>query len=141
MNRYANNVDKILFYSKTNDNNFKTPLHKLSQKELLKKYNRVDEKGKSYKSEPLELPAMMARPNLVFEFMGYTPRYGWMMEEPKLKKLKANNTTNTIQNATEINLALFILLLILFILLLWIIVNLLPEIITLFCLASQDILI
>jgi hypothetical protein len=40
-----------------------------------------------YKSEPIELPAMMARPNLRYEYKGYLPAYGWMMSKEKLEEL------------------------------------------------------
>ncbi|MCX6351222.1 MAG: DNA methyltransferase, partial [Bacteroidetes bacterium] len=78
MNRYANNVDIIFFYSKSSVYNFKTPKVKLlDSKEIDKLYDKIDEKGKRYKSEPIELPAMMARENLRYEYKGYTPSYGW----------------------------------------------------------------
>jgi site-specific DNA-methyltransferase (adenine-specific) len=91
MTRLANNVDIILFYGKSDKAYFKTPKVRLPSDEFEQKYNLIDENGKRFKSEPLELPKMMARPNLVFEFMGYTPLYGWMMTKDKLEELQRQN--------------------------------------------------
>ncbi len=89
MTRFANNADIILFYTKSDDYFFKTPKFNLDDVELQKAYNKIDEAGRRYKSEPIELPAMMARKNLVYEYKGYTPKYGWMMTLDKLKELDA----------------------------------------------------
>ena len=88
MTRLGNNSDTILFYTKSNHYNFETPRVIVPQKKLEKKYNLVDENGRRFKSEPLELPRMMARKNLIFEFMGYTPKFGWMMVKEKLETFK-----------------------------------------------------
>jgi DNA modification methylase len=88
MNRYANNCDIIFFYSKSNKYFFQTPKTKLQeQSEIEKLYNITDEKGRRYKSEPIELPAMMARENLRYEYKGYLPAHGWMMSREKLEEL------------------------------------------------------
>ncbi len=91
MKKLANNTDIILFYGKSKNIYFETPKIILPTKELIQKYNRIDENGKRFKSEPLELPKRMARPNLIFEFKGYTPKYGWMMNKEKLEKLDKKN--------------------------------------------------
>lgn len=88
MTRFANNADILLFYAKSDNVVFKTPKVKLDDSEVKLKYNLVDEHGRKFKSEPLELPQMMARPNLAFEFMGYTPKWGWMMVKEKLDELQ-----------------------------------------------------
>lgn len=87
MTRYANNMDVLLFYGKSDATFFKTPKVKLENKDIEPKYNLIDDNGKKFKSEPLELPHMMARPNLIFEFMGYIPKSGWMMTREKLEEL------------------------------------------------------
>jgi len=91
MNRYANNADIIFFYTKSSHYFFKTPKTKLqNQEEIEKLYNKIDEKGRRYKSEPVELPAMMARENLRYEYKNYLPAYGWMMNREKLEALDKN---------------------------------------------------
>ena len=54
---------------------------------MLKLYSNIDENGRHFKSEPIELPKLMERKNLVYEFKGYTPQYGWMMNREKLEEL------------------------------------------------------
>jgi site-specific DNA-methyltransferase (adenine-specific) len=87
MTRFANNTDTILFYTKSDKYKFVTPRHFLSESELLEIYDKVDEQNRRFKSEPIELPAMMARPNLAYEYKGYKPRFGWMMSQDKLEEL------------------------------------------------------
>ena len=88
MTRLANNTDIILFYAKSDRASFRTPKVTLPLEELEKKYDKVDERGRRFKSEPIELPRMMSRENLRFEFMGYTPQYGWMMVRDKLEEMQ-----------------------------------------------------
>jgi len=88
MNKFANNTDILLFYGKSEHAKFKTPKVRLPADEVMERYDKVDERGRRFKSEPLELPRMMARQNLIFEFMGYTPKFGWMMNREKLEQLK-----------------------------------------------------
>lgn len=88
MSHYANNCDIILFYSKSSDYLFETQRVKnenAAQIEAI--YDKIDEKGRRYKSEPIELPAMMARENLKYEYKGYLPQHGWMMNKEKLIQL------------------------------------------------------
>ena len=69
MTRFAINTDIILFYTKTAKYNFKIiKIKNLNDAELFKIYDKIDENGRRYKSEPIELPKMMARKNLIFEF-------------------------------------------------------------------------
>jgi len=99
MTRYAQNTDSIFFYSKTDNYCFETPRVKnLDDESLLKIYNKVDEDGKRYKSEPIELPKMMARKNLIFEYKGYIPKFGWMMTKEKLDELDKQNKIFFTQN-------------------------------------------
>ena len=88
MHRFANNCDIIFFYSKSGKYFFETPKTKLVDKnEIEKLYDKVDDKNKRFKSEPIELPSMMARENLRYEYKGYLPAYGWMMNKEKLEDL------------------------------------------------------
>ena len=85
-------TDSILFYSKTDNyffdlNNVRTPL---SQRELKQMYPHEDEKG-CYMSGPMLRSASMGpRPNLVFEYGGFTPPpAGWRMTKEKVAALDA----------------------------------------------------
>jgi len=92
MTRLAVNNDTIFMYSKSAKYTFYTPKSKnLDENELLKIYDKIDENDKRFKSEPIELPAIMARKNLIFEYKGYIPKYGWMMVKEKLDELDRQN--------------------------------------------------
>jgi site-specific DNA-methyltransferase (adenine-specific) len=83
-------TDNILFYSKTD----KFILHldqvqpQLLPHELEIKYDRTDDIG-SYTDGPvLRSKSMGDRPNLVYEYKGYTPdSSGWRLEKGKLEEL------------------------------------------------------
>jgi DNA modification methylase len=92
MTRLAANTDCIFFYTKSNKYFFITPKSKnTGDADLLKIYDKIYEQGKCFKSEPIELPKMMARKNLIFEYKGYTPEFGWMMSRDKLDELDHKN--------------------------------------------------
>ncbi|MDR3232794.1 MAG: site-specific DNA-methyltransferase [Planctomycetaceae bacterium] len=92
MTRLASNADTIYFYTKSNKFTFVTPKSKnRAEADLLKIYDKIDENGRQFKSEPVELPRMMARANLIFEYKGYTPAFGWMMNKDKLDELDRQN--------------------------------------------------
>ena len=92
MTRLAINTDSIFWYSKSDKFLYNIlKIKNIVEKEVFKLYNNVDENGRRYKSEPIELPKMMARKNLVFEYLGYTPEFGWMMVKEKLEELTRLN--------------------------------------------------
>jgi len=92
MTKFAANSDSIFVYSKSDKYTFHAQKTKnLTDTELFKLYDKVDENGRRYKSEPIELPKMMARKKLVFEYKGYTPKFGWMMNLEKLEELDRLN--------------------------------------------------
>jgi len=87
MSRLATNSDTIFYYVKSDKATFATPKMNGSIEELLLRYDKEDENGRRFKSEPVELPRMMARQNLIYEYKNYTPKYGWMMMREKLEEM------------------------------------------------------
>jgi len=85
--------DTIFFYSKSNDYYFNIPLIKLSKSELNKKFNKIDENGKRFRTDNiLRNSSLGERPNLVYEYKGFTPgSYGWMVSRDKLKQFDLEN--------------------------------------------------
>lgn len=87
---YSSFTDLILYYSRDPQ----APLDldsirkQLSAEELAKKYDRPDEKG-MFTDGPIERsPSMGARPNLVYEYKGYTPGpWGWRVEKAELEQI------------------------------------------------------
>jgi DNA modification methylase len=87
MAKLATNTDTIFYYVKSDKATFITPKMNGSMEELLLRYDKEDENGRRFKSEPIELPRMMARQNLIYEYKNYIPKYGWMMVREKLEEM------------------------------------------------------
>ncbi|TAE73603.1 MAG: site-specific DNA-methyltransferase [Bacteroidetes bacterium] len=87
MSKLAQNTDTIFYYVKNDKAYFSTPRINGSMEELLLRYDKEDEDSRRFKSEPIELPRMMARENLIYEYKNYTPKYGWMMVREKLEEI------------------------------------------------------
>jgi site-specific DNA-methyltransferase (adenine-specific) len=90
--KFGSSSDTIFFYTKSDAFTFdldrvRTPL---SEDDIARMYPHEDEKGR-YSSGPLlRSDTMGPRPNLVFEFKGYTPgSAGWRMTKTKLEALDA----------------------------------------------------
>jgi site-specific DNA-methyltransferase (adenine-specific) len=90
--KYSPHTDSILYYGKTDDapffeENIRLPL---TPAELAEKYNRADEHGPYMDGPILRSASMGERPNLVYEYKGFTPGpYGWRVEIDKLKEIDA----------------------------------------------------
>ena len=50
-------------------------------------YRREDERGKYRLDHIIRTASMGPRPNLVYEYKGYTPEWGWRMVRGKLEEL------------------------------------------------------
>ncbi len=88
--RYGRSSDIILFYSMGRNHTFnaeeiRTPL---SQDEIEKRFSGVDNKGRFMSGPLIRSLSMGDRPNLVFDFQGYTPGpFGWRMGREKLQEI------------------------------------------------------
>jgi len=88
--RYGRSSDVLLFYTKGNSHTFngdeiRVPL---SDADIEKRFPSEDEKGRFMSGPLLRSPSMGDRPNLVFEFQGYTPGpFGWRMVREKLQEI------------------------------------------------------
>lgn len=88
--RYSPDTDSILFYAKTDQAGFHYDRIKrpLTADELLEKYNRVDVNGRWMDGPILRSASMGDRPNLVYEYKGFTPGPpGWRVTREKLQEL------------------------------------------------------
>ena len=90
--RYGNSTDIIFFYTKSANYIFddKAIRPVLTPAQLKKMYPNEDAKGR-YSSGPLlRSDTMGPRPNLVYEYKGFTPpAYGWRMTKDKIEALDA----------------------------------------------------
>ena len=88
--RFGRSSDTILFYTKTarhtfNLNEIRVPL---SDEEIAARFPHSDELGRWMSGPVLRSASMGDRPNLVYEFQGYTPGpFGWRMERERLQEL------------------------------------------------------
>src|SRR6267378_997951 len=90
LNRFGIVTDTLLLYSKSEDYTFVPQFTRISDE--TKKY--IDERfrsqvnGRKYMLAPIERNAALGvRKNLIYEYNGYTPKYGWMVSKEKLKKM------------------------------------------------------
>jgi adenine-specific DNA-methyltransferase len=101
-NRYDVYTDTILFYTKTNKaevdlDNIRIPL---TEDELKEKYYRSDEIGPYYDGPIESSQSMGARPNLVYEYKGYTPgAAGWRVNRKKLEDIDRSGNLGWTSNS------------------------------------------
>ncbi|MCS6821282.1 MAG: site-specific DNA-methyltransferase, partial [Microscillaceae bacterium] len=101
--KYGQVTDSIFIYSKSDKYvlNISSVKRKLSDEEISKKYFKEDEKGMYYPGPILRSKSMEPRPNLVYEYKGFTPDiYGWRMEKEKLIELDKNGDLGWTKNGT-----------------------------------------
>jgi site-specific DNA-methyltransferase (adenine-specific) len=90
--RFGPCTDSILFYSKSNDHRFYSDRIRiaLSAEQVALKYPYVDDIGPYADGPILCSNSMGPRPNLVYEYKGFTPgSAGWRMKQSELEKLDA----------------------------------------------------
>ena len=82
--------DIILFYAASKATTTNPVYTKHDPSYVTKFYRHTDTRGR-YRHDNIILSASMARPNLTYEYKGYTPRYGWRMVRAKLEALDREN--------------------------------------------------
>ena len=81
--------DTILFYSKTGNRKWNPVYVPHDEKYVSDFYRYEDDRGKYRLHEIIRTASMGPRPNLAYEYKGYTPEWGWRMERDKLEVLDA----------------------------------------------------
>jgi len=88
--RYGDITDTILFYTKGDKYHFESPRTVHGDTYLSDFYRHCEPDGRRYRLHQVERNAALGiRQNLIYEYHGYIPEYGWMMERPKLEALEA----------------------------------------------------
>ena len=90
--RWGPSTDTILFYAKSSANKLDVDAAKQasSSADIAHRYPKTDEVGRWADGPILQSDSMGARPNLVYEFNGFTPGpAGWRMEKVELLKVEA----------------------------------------------------
>ncbi len=90
--RFGTSTDTLLFYGKSDQHKFfadKVEI-RLDSYGIEKRYTLSDERGHYYSGPLLRSASMGVRPNLVYEYKGFTPGpEGWRMTREKLSVLDA----------------------------------------------------
>ena len=80
--------DTIMYFSKSGSHIWNPQYKPYDQEYLDNFYRHVEEDGRKYRTHQIERnPALGIRENLIYEYLGYTPKYGWMVEIGKLKEM------------------------------------------------------
>ena len=85
--RFGQVKDVILFYSKTSKRKWNPVYMPHDEKYVSDFYRHEDENGRYRLHEIIRTASMGPRPNLAYEYKGYTPEWGWRMERDKLEAL------------------------------------------------------
>ncbi|KAK3604255.1 hypothetical protein CHS0354_002063 [Potamilus streckersoni] len=86
---YGTSTDTIFFYTKSDDWYFEIPKTIVNKQEKRAKFNKTDTDGRNYRLDNiLRNSSLGERPNLVYEYKGYTPdKPGWMVSREKLEQM------------------------------------------------------
>ena len=87
--RFGGVRDAILYYSRSARRTWNPISVPHEDPDIERSYPYQDERGR-YRRQDIVLAAARARPDLVYEYQGYTPEWGWRMERSKLEALDAD---------------------------------------------------
>ena len=85
--RFAQVKDTILYYSKSDSRIWNPIIVPHNQSYVSNFYRYEDSRGRYRLHEIIRTASMGPRPNLAYEYKGYTPEWGWRMEREKLEAL------------------------------------------------------
>jgi site-specific DNA-methyltransferase (adenine-specific) len=86
--KFADIHDCIIYYARTLGATWNPQFVEADEKYVRTHYTRTDKAGRRYRLDNIIRSASMGpRPNLTYEYKGYTPRWGWRMVRDKLSKL------------------------------------------------------
>jgi site-specific DNA-methyltransferase (adenine-specific) len=86
--RFASIHDSIFYYSKSQNSTWNPQFAEHNKKYLKSHYNRQDKDGRLYRLDNIIRSASMGpRPNLTYEYKGFTPEWGWRTIREKLEAL------------------------------------------------------
>jgi DNA modification methylase len=85
-------VHDVIFYYSKGENPTWNPIYTEHDPQYVKNfYRHQDERGVYRLDHVIRSATMGARPNLAYEYKGYTPEWGWRVNRKKLEKLDADN--------------------------------------------------
>lgn len=89
--KWADVHDVIFFYTKSDKFSWNGAFTDHDPKYVQQFYRFEDERGKYRLDHIIRSASMGPRPNLTYEYKGYTPEWGWRMVREKLEVLDADN--------------------------------------------------
>ena len=85
--RFGQVRDIIFFYSKTSDRTWNPVFVPHNESYVSNFYRYEDESGRYRLDHIIRTASMGPRPNLAYDYKGYTPEWGWRMVQSKLEEL------------------------------------------------------
>ena len=85
--RFGQVKDIILFYAKTDRRTWNHVLVPHDEEYVSNFYRHEDERGRYRLDHIIRTASMGPRPNLSYEYRGYTPQWGWRMVRERLEEL------------------------------------------------------
>jgi site-specific DNA-methyltransferase (adenine-specific) len=86
--RFASVQDYLLYYARSKDSAWNPQYAPHNEKYLRTHYNRLNDQGRRYRLDNIIRSGSMGpRPNLVYEYRGFTPKWGWRVLQEKLMAL------------------------------------------------------
>lgn len=89
--RYSHETDIVLFFSKSDQSIWNTPYGPHAESYIRSHYRHEDARGLHRHDNIIRSQSMGPRPNLVYEFKGFTPPHGWRVVREKLEALAADD--------------------------------------------------
>jgi adenine specific DNA methylase Mod len=90
LNRFGSSTDSIFLYSKSDNYTFNIQYDLNSddaKKYIKERFRNTMPDGRKFMLSPIERNAALGiRQNLIYEYKGYTPKWGWMMKKETLIK-------------------------------------------------------
>jgi adenine specific DNA methylase Mod len=85
-NRFSHETDTLLFYANSEKQIWNTQYGAHKESYLESHYRHVDKDGRHYRHDNIiRSKSMGLRPNLTYEYNGFTPPFGWRVKREKLE--------------------------------------------------------
>ena len=99
--RFSHETDTIYFYTKGDPSTWNAQYGGHSESYISSHYRHSDSSGRLYRHDNIIRSASMGpRPNLAYEFDGFTPTYGWRVNRDKLKAIADNGRLHWSKSGT-----------------------------------------
>jgi site-specific DNA-methyltransferase (adenine-specific) len=86
--RFSHETDVIFYYAKSRHVTWNDQHGDHSETYIKSHYRHTDSKGRQYRHDNIiRSQSMGPRPNLAYEFNGFTPQFGWRVKREKLEEI------------------------------------------------------